>query len=419
MTAPKTFWARRRASLRGVGQRAGAMVLGAIIAGAGIVAMQLPLITPQTGPQFSTAALASLVPHTEIAQPAWPTIGSAAIDIPQFGVLQSSNDHVVPIASVTKLMTAYLVLHALPLTQGPTGPCVTITSNDVETYRMMKAQGQSSVAVAVGEQLCEDQLLLGLLVHSSSNYAVLLATMVAGSLDAFIGEMNRQAMALGLTSTHYADASGFDPRSVSTASDQARLAALLMANPLFAADVDNQSVSLPVAGVVNSFTPDVGIDGVIGVKSGRTAAAGGCDVMALSTTYQGHPLLVLSVVLGQRGGDLLTPAGEAALALARSATTQPLYATVPAGVSVGGLRWGRYATPVTLGGDLLGSPTWVPYGSAPSVAGLQVQWYAVGARVHAGDIVGALALNQGGVTSLAPLIAARSAGAVSLWQRLR
>ena len=61
----------------------------------------------------------------------------------------------------------------------------------------------------------------------------------------------------------------------------------------------------------------------------------------------------------------------------------------------------------------------MPYGSAPSVAGLQVQWYAVGARVHAGDIVGALALNQGGVTSLAPLIAARSAGAVSLWQRLR
>jgi hypothetical protein len=81
------------------------------------------------------------------------------------------------------------------------------------------------------------------------------------------------------------------------------------------------SVTLPFAGVEDSFTPDVGIDNVIGVKSGRTAAAGGCDVMAMTFQDGSSTRVLYAVVLGQQGGNLLTPAGEAALALANSAVT--------------------------------------------------------------------------------------------------
>jgi D-alanyl-D-alanine carboxypeptidase (penicillin-binding protein 5/6) len=66
--------------------------------------------------------------------------------------------------------------------------------------------------------------LNGLLVHSASNYAVLLANMVSGNTTTFVGLMNQAAATLGLTGTTYADVSGYDPGSVSTALDQAQLA---------------------------------------------------------------------------------------------------------------------------------------------------------------------------------------------------
>ena len=94
---------------------------------------------------------------------------------------ESWHDSVVPIASLTKMMTAYVVLKKLPLAQGETGPCITVTSDDVANYEQMKSATSRAVLVVAGEQLCEIDLLNGLLVHSASNYAVLLANMVAAS----------------------------------------------------------------------------------------------------------------------------------------------------------------------------------------------------------------------------------------------
>jgi D-alanyl-D-alanine carboxypeptidase (penicillin-binding protein 5/6) len=100
------------------------------------------------------------------------------------------------------------------------------------------------------------------------------------------------------------------------------------------------SVTLPYAGTENSFTPDVGIDNVIGVKSGRTLQAGGCDVMAM-TFLEGTTTHVLyAVVLGQEGGDLLGPAGDAALALANSAVANRVHYTIPRDRALGEISWG-------------------------------------------------------------------------------
>ena len=111
--------------------------------------------------------------------------------------------------------------------------------------------------------------------------------------------MNQRATAMGLHSTTYANASGFDPKTVSTASDQLVVATTAMANPTIAGMVALPSVTLPVAGVLPSYTPLVGTQGVIGVESGRTTEAGGCDVLALTRNVGGLPVLVLSAVLGQ------------------------------------------------------------------------------------------------------------------------
>ena len=106
--------------------------------------------------------------------------------------------------------------------------------------------------------------------------------MVSPTPEAFVARMNQTARNLGLRHTHYADDTGVSDESVSTALDQAKLAAVLMSSPLVRSIVDQTEVDLPVAGFVNSFTPLVGDHDVVGVKSGRTSAAGGCDVMALA-----------------------------------------------------------------------------------------------------------------------------------------
>ncbi|MHB1089437.1 MAG: D-alanyl-D-alanine carboxypeptidase family protein, partial [Acidimicrobiales bacterium] len=304
----------RRQYLRGLWARFFAMALGAVVALALIVGMQLPLMHPT-----SRAELSLRVPGTAQASIAWPQGGSAALIIPSLGVSLSHNSTLMPIASLTKMMTAYVVLKKLPLRIGETGPCISVSAADVATYEAMIQSDQSNALVSVGEQLCEIDLLEGLLVHSANNYSVMLANMVSGNTTDFVALMNQTAASLGFVGTHYVDPSGYDPGSVSTALDQGLLAQQLMKSPLVRSIVDRTSVTLPVAGTVGSYTPYVGIDHVIGVKSGRTSAAGGCDVMAMQFLDGATVHTVYSVVLDQRGGDLLGPAGDAALALAQTA----------------------------------------------------------------------------------------------------
>lgn len=316
---PSSHPARRGLFTRFVG-----LVLGFAVAATLVVGLQLPLLHRPARVHVSLSAVSLEGPSATLS---WPSVGSAALDIPSLGVVEGYHDQVAPIASLTKMMTVYVTLRRLPVALDATGPCLVVTSADVTTYQQMVKENESSVVVTAGEQLCERDLLNGVLVHSAGNYAVMLANMVAGTNVAFVALMNQEAATLGLTRTHYNDVTGFSPLSVSTALEQAKLAALLMKSPLVRSIVVQPSVTLPVAGIVASFTPYVGVDNVIGVKSGRTAEAGGCDVMAMTFRNGTTTKVLYAVVLGQRGGDLLGPAGAAALALADSAVKSQLHHT--------------------------------------------------------------------------------------------
>ena len=402
----------RRRSLFGLFTRFVSFLIGTAMAGGLVVAMQLPVLAR---PSTSTSTVTSvLVPGaTNAARITWPGGVSAAVVIPSLGFEASAHDHVAPIASLTKLMTAYVVLQRLPLSLGQSGPCVTINHADVLYYDSLVATDQSSAAVAVGERLCESTLLDGLLVHSASNFATILANMSWGGTKAFVAQMNLEARALGLTHTHYADASGFDPGSVSTALEQGRLAALLMQSALVRQIVDQSSVTLPVAGTLGSYTPFVGVDQVVGVKSGRTDAAGGCDVMAMRFELNGQTQLSYAVVLGARGGDLLGPAGEDSLAIEQSVLGTKTALHVSRGTVVGTLGWGNTRTDVVV--------------KAP----LNLEWFTALHDVDAhvtiqpelhgvvpGDVVGWLSVGAG-VPQRTPLTVAHAVAPPTLTQRLR
>lgn len=383
------------------------MLLGVALSTALVVGMQLPLLHPTSHAELTLRA-STKAPATL----AWPQSGSAALLVPSLGVAQSRNNHLMPIASLTKMMTAYVVLKKLPLAIGQTGPCLTVSANDVATYEAMIQTDQSNVLVSVGEQLCEFDLLDGLLVHSANNYSVLLANMVAGSTANFIALMNQTAQSLGLVGTHYVDTSGYDAGSVSTALDQGLLAQRLMKSPLVRSIVNQTSVTLPVAGTVGSYTPYVGIDHVIGVKSGRTSAAGGCDVMAMQFLDGASLRTVFSVVLDQRGGNLLGPAGDAALALAQSAVAGERNLHFAKGRVVGRLGWTQ-TVPVVVGRS--SSFHWWPaQGDFPVTA--RIGHFTN--MVRRGQRVGWLFVHATRLVRI-PLVASTRVSPPSLWQRLR
>ncbi len=244
-------------------------------------------------------ALGEAVPST-----VWPAHGQAAfVQTGQSQVQAGPNQHAAPIASVAKVMTAYLVLRDHPLRPGEGGPTITLTEADVADTDRRRRQQESVMFIAAGERLTELQALQALLLPSANNIAAVLARWDAGSADRFIARMTAAARSLGMTHTRYTDPSGFDDETVSTAADQVRLVDRAMRLPVFASIVDTPSVTLPVAGTVHNTNTLLGHNGFVGVKTGSTAAAGGCFAFRAIRWSNGKRTTVTGVVLGQPGHD--------------------------------------------------------------------------------------------------------------------
>ena len=234
----------------------------------------------------------------------WPVTGQAAVSVPALGfAAQSGPERPVPVASLTKLTTAVVVLRDHPVPVGGPGPTITITPADVAAYDHDLKGDQSTVPVQVGEHLTEWQMLEALLTQSANNIAYALAVWDAGTQTAFVAKMNALASSLGMTASHFVDASGVAAGSASTAADCLKVAAAGMAIPAFRAVVAMPVVTLPLLGRAANLVPEIGLDlgdvRVIGVKSGFTAKAGVCLVLAAQVTTGGRTVTVLAAVLGQ------------------------------------------------------------------------------------------------------------------------
>jgi serine-type D-Ala-D-Ala carboxypeptidase (penicillin-binding protein 5/6) len=206
----------------------------------------------------------------------------------------------LPIASTTKLMTAYLALRELPLQRRLVAP----------PYHPIP--GESLLGLEAGERLSVRDLLYGLLLPSGNDAAVTLADGVAGSVPAFVGEMNRAAGRLGLGDTSYSNPIGLDqPGNYSSPRDLAKLALDLRRDRLFRRIVDTPSKTLRTGThprtVVNRNDLVERVPWVNGIKTGYTPDAG--NVLVGSGTRKGVTLV--SVVMGAatetaRDDDTLT-----------------------------------------------------------------------------------------------------------------
>jgi len=193
----------------------------------------------------------------------------------------------LPIASTTKLMTAYVALRELPL------------DRVVRAAPYDAIYGESLLELRPGERVSVRDLLYGLILRSGNDAAYDLALAAAGSEARFVAEMNRYAAALGLADTHYANPIGLDEAgNYSSARDLAALARRLLRDPAFARIADARSAML------RSLRPPRTIDTLndllyratwtTGVKTGHTFGA----AYVLVGSGQRDRVRLISVVIG-------------------------------------------------------------------------------------------------------------------------
>jgi D-alanyl-D-alanine carboxypeptidase (penicillin-binding protein 5/6) len=250
----------------------------------------------------------------------WPLRGSAAVSAQNLGFIASSgNEQAIPSASVTKVMTALVILEDKPLKRDEQGPTITITNSDVQAYYADVAGNQSVLEVRVGEQLTEFQLLQGMLIPSANNFAETLARWDAGSIDAFVAKMNTRAADLKLTHTRFADPSGADTASVSTATDLMTLGVAAMKQEVFAQIVAMGQALLPVVGIVYNTDHALGQNGIFGIKTGSGFSTGANFLFGATVTVDGKPIVVFGCVMGQPTLDIAFASTKALIASMQSA----------------------------------------------------------------------------------------------------
>ncbi len=280
------------------------LVALACLAGFAMVELKTSPSEPATSPPRTvTPRSGSAAPSQErLGAVSWPADGVSAAGVSGSGVTDGPGaTRPVPIASVAKLMTAYVILRDHPLPAGGSGPDITVRPPEAAAYPSQVADGDSLVPVVAGERITERQALEALLLPSADNMAWILARWDAGSQAAFAARMNAAARRLAMTGTRYTDPSGLDPSTVSTAADQVRLGLAAMRVPALAAITAMSAAVVPVAGLVRNTDTLLGQDGIAGLKTGSTQAAGGCVLIAAWHKTGARNTLIVAATFGQPG----------------------------------------------------------------------------------------------------------------------
>lgn len=209
-----------------------ASFLAAVLAVVSVLAEARPTARSSQAKRPATTAKATtpVNPHRRS-----PYVGALVIDATDGRVLVSDRAEVEAYpASVTKLMTAFLVLDDVTSGKLRLSDPVTVSPVTSATDRWLRQP--SNTGLPAGAQMTVDELLRALMVHSANDAAIFLAEKCSGSWPAFVERMNAKARQLGMTKTAYYNPNGLPPApgakerrfNVSTCVDQAKLARALL-----------------------------------------------------------------------------------------------------------------------------------------------------------------------------------------------
>ncbi|HEY3538066.1 MAG: D-alanyl-D-alanine carboxypeptidase family protein [Trinickia sp.] len=239
---------------------------------------------------------AAQVPPPAVTARSWVLIDATSNQVLASG---NANERVEP-ASLTKLMTAYLVFEALHTKKISMDQVVT-PSLAVRRVR----NDESRMFIEAEKPVTVHDLVYGMIVQSGNDAAIALAELVGGTEGHFVEMMNAEAKKLGMTGTHYADVNGMpDPQHYTTAADLATLSAHLIRDypeyySIFAVkEFTYNKIKQPNRNRLLWLDPSVD-----GLKTGHTQAAGYCLIASAKRSLPGVPdasRRLVSVMMGEQ-----------------------------------------------------------------------------------------------------------------------
>lgn len=219
-------------------------------------------------------------------------------------IADKASDKPVEPASITKLMTAYVIFNELASGNISLNEIVTISEKAWRT-------GGSRMFVEVGKQVSVEDLLKGMIIQSGNDATVALAEYIAGSEETFAALMNQHGEKIGLTGSHFTNATGLpDPQHYMTARDIARVAErVIVDHPEYYKWYSEKKFTFNDITQYNRNKLLWRDDSVDGIKTGHTDSAGYC----LVTSAERDGMRLISVVLGTKSENTRSEASQALL----------------------------------------------------------------------------------------------------------
>ncbi|MFD9520267.1 D-alanyl-D-alanine carboxypeptidase [Streptomyces sp. NPDC059979] len=273
-----------------------------------IVLAVVQLVRPLPEPKLVMTATSSYTFEGSKPQLPWPSEGQAYMAAAGLGTLgQSGEQKPVPIASVTKSMTAYIILRDHPIKKGEQGAMIDIDKTaETEGKKNDSVNNESTLdTVKEGEKISEYDAIAALMIPSANNIARLLARWDSGSQEAFVKKMNDTAKELGMTKTTYTDPSGLDATTVSTAEDQVKLGLKLVEMETLLDITKKPSWVDPSGKNWPNWNRLVPYNDSLGIKTGTTTKAGGNLLFAAQKKIGNTNQLIVGAVLGQHKAPII------------------------------------------------------------------------------------------------------------------
>lgn len=250
----------------------------------------------------------------------WPTAGQAAIGTVEDGVLARSSDDedLNPTASIAKVITALAVMERQPFRLGEKGQSYTIHEDDVLRSKAYRTDGGSVLPVFAGKKITQYEALQRMLIFSDNNAADILVERTFGSIESYALYAQNMLRRMGLTRTIVADASGFDAATVSTPSELIAIGILALKNEVIATIVSQRQSRISGIGLVKNRNQLLGVQGVVGIKTGTTKKAGSCLLFAARYAKNKRDSgTIVGVIMGDTNHRMLYADSENLLASAK------------------------------------------------------------------------------------------------------
>nr|WP_037830048.1 D-alanyl-D-alanine carboxypeptidase [Streptomyces sp. NRRL S-325] len=227
----------------------------------------------------------------------WPEEGQGAVEVEGVGTIGTyGKEKSAPVASVAKIMTAYVILQGHPITGKEDGEQIVV---DAKAGEEADRPDESTAPIKEGQKYTQRQMLQLLMIPSGNNVARLLARWDATTEKAFVEKMNAAAKDLGMTNSVYTDPSGLESTTRSTPADQLKLAKAVMQNDVFREIVNMPQAEIPGIGKMIYNNNNILLEpGVSGIKTGSSTPAGGNLVWTADTVIDGKSRRIIGAVMG-------------------------------------------------------------------------------------------------------------------------